>query len=251
LKLALYQGPSPQGDVAEALRRVETMLNAAACAGASLVVFPELFLPGYNQMNGHQAAAQAQGGLWEQELSRITKKTKCGLCIGWAERAEDTTFNAASCFDASGLKLAHYRKQHPYGPTEKSVFTAGKSDCIFDFNGKKSAMLICYDVEFAQRVRGLHEQGVELLLVPTANPIAFDVVSDTLVPARAFESRMTIAYANLCGTENGLTYGGKSVVVGPDGAILAKAGRGEALLIVDLNVVDTIDPSLLSTQLQD
>ncbi len=178
-------------------------------------------------------------------------KAKCGLCIGWAERADGKTFNAASCFDAAGQKLAHYRKQHPYGPTEKSVFVAGNGDCIFEFNGKKTAILICYDVEFAQRVRGLHEYGVELLLVPTANPIAFDVVSDTLVPARAFESRMTIAYANLCGTENGLTYGGKSVIVGPDGAILAKAGRGETLMVVDLNAVDAIDPSLLSTQLQD
>jgi 5-aminopentanamidase len=251
LKLAIYQGPSPQGVETEALQRVETILSAAAHAGAALVVFPELFLPGYNQMQGHQVAAQMQGGAWEQEFSRLAAKAKCGLCIGWAERADGKTFNAASCFDAAGQKLAHYRKQHPYGLTEKSVFVAGNGDCIFEFDGKKTAILICYDVEFAHRVRGLHEYGVELLLVPTANPIAFDIVADTLVPARAFESRMTIAYANLCGNENGLTYGGRSVIVGPDGAVLAKAGRGEALLLVDLNVVDAIDPSLLSTQLQE
>ncbi len=251
MKIAIYQGPSPQGDVIEALQKVETALSSAARFGAVMVVFPELFLPGYNQMQSHDAVAQVQGGVWEKDFSRLAKKANCGLCIGWAERADGKTFNAASCFDAAGQKLAHYRKQHPYGATEKSVFVAGDSDCIFEFNGKKTALLICYDVEFAQRVRALHEHGVELLLVPTANPVAFDVVSDTLVPARAFESRMTIAYANLCGSENGLTYGGRSVIVGPDGAILAKAGRGEALLIVDLNVVDAIDPSLLSTQLQD
>ncbi len=227
------------------------MLSAAACAGADLVVFPELFLPGYNQMQSHRAASQAQGGAWEREFSRLAVKSKCGLCIGWAETCDGMTFNAASCFDAAGKRLAHYRKQHPYGPTEKSIFVAGNCDCIFEFEGKKTAILICYDVEFAQCVRRLHEEGVDLLLVPTANPIDFDVVADTLVPARAFESRMTIVYANLCGSENGLTYGGKSVIVGPDGAILAKAGRGEALLLVDLNVVHEIDPSLLSTQLQD
>ena len=251
MKLALYQGPSPQGDVAEALQRVETTLTAAALAGAELVVFPELFLPGYNQMHLHQAVAQPQGGAWEQEFSRLAKTAGCGLCIGWAETADGKTFNAASCHDATGKKLAHYRKQHPYGPNEKSVFEAGDANCVFDLNGTRAALLICYDVEFAHRVRALHELGVELLLVPTANPIAFNVVADTLVPARAFESRMTIAYANLCGKENGLTYGGRSTIVGPDSEILAKAGRGEALLLVDLNVVNEIDPVLLSTQLQE
>ena len=251
MKLAIYQGPSPQGDETDALQRVESILSSAVRAGAALVVLPELFLPGYNQMQRHNALAQVQGGGWEQAFSRLALKAKCGLCIGWAERADGKIYNAASCFVATGKKIAHYRKQHPYGPTEKSIFIAGDGDCVFNFNGKKTAILICYDVEFAQRVRGLHERGVELLLVPTANPIDFDVVSDALVPARAFESRMTIAYANLCGTENGLTYGGKSVIVGPDGAILAKAGRGEAMLVVDLDVIDAIDPSLLSTQLQE
>jgi 5-aminopentanamidase len=216
-----------------------------------MVVFPELFLPGYNQMQSHQNLAQRQGGAWEFEFSRLAKSAGCGLCIGWAESAEGKVFNAASCFDAQGQKLAHYRKQHLYGPVEKSVFTRGETDCIFELKGKKAALLICYDVEFAHRARALRERGVELVLVPTANPIAFSKVSDTLVPARALENRFTIAYANFCGEENGLTYGGRSVIAGPDGEILAMAGRGEALLIVDLSVTNEIDASLLSTQIED
>ena len=91
----------------------------------------------------------------------------------------------------------------------------------------------------------------ELLLVPTANPIAFTNVSDTLVPARAAENGMTIAYANYSGTESGLEYGGRSVIVGPDAQILAKAGAGQTILIADLAIVSRIDESLISTQQQD
>jgi 5-aminopentanamidase len=251
LKLALYQGPSPAGDQREALRRVERILFAAARAGAEMAVFPELFLPGYNQMQSHQGLAQRQGGAWEVEFSRLAKSAGCGLCIGWAESADGKTFNAASCFDAQGQKLAHYRKQHLYGPVEKSVFTTGDTDCVFELKGKKTALLICYDVEFAHCVRALRERGVELLLVPTANPIAFSKVSETLVPARSLENRLSIVYANFCGQENGLTYGGGSVIAGPDGEALATAGRGEALLIVDLGVTQEIDPALLSTQIED
>ncbi len=251
MKLALYQGSSPAGDVAEAMQRIEGTLSAAARAGADILVFPELFLPGYNQMQTHQATAQPQGGAWEQSFGAMAKAARCGLCIGWAERAEGKIFNAASCFDASGEKLAHYRKQHLYGPVEKSIFVAGTADCTFEFLGIKTAMLICYDVEFPHRVRALRQQGVDLVLVPTANPIAFRAVSDTLVPARALENRLTIAYANFCSSENGLTYGGRSVIIGPDGESLATAGKGEALLVVDLAVIDALDATLLSTQLED
>jgi 5-aminopentanamidase len=251
LKLALYQGPSPQGDTSEAMRRIDDMLSAAALAGARMMVFPELFLPGYNQMQSPAFATQRTGEAWETAFSELTKKHGCGLCIGWAELTQNGIYNAASCFDHAGQKRAHYRKQHLYGPIEKSVFNAGQGDCVFELDGVKTAILICYDVEFAHRVRALREHDVDLILVPTANPIAFGKVSDVLVPARANENRVTIAYANYCDAENGLTYGGRSVIVGPDGDVLAAAGRGEALLIVNLNAVDRIDTSMLSTQRED
>ena len=80
------------------------------------------------------------------------------------------------------------------------------------------------------------------------HPAQYPNVSDVLVRARALEAGLTIAYANSCGQENDLEYGGKSLIVGPDGEILAQAGTGEVLLIVDLATTNTIDPALLSTQ---
>jgi predicted amidohydrolase len=59
---------------------------------------------------------------------------------------------------------------------------------------------------------------------------------------------VAIAYANYCGTEGDLTYCGASVLVGADGAIHARAGQAETLLIADL---PDPDRSLLSTQLDD
>ena len=49
MKLAIYQGPSTEGDIDSALAVVNANVAASATAGASMVVFPELFLPGYNQ----------------------------------------------------------------------------------------------------------------------------------------------------------------------------------------------------------
>lgn len=251
MKLAIYQGPSLEGDIDAAFATIENTLACVSLGGADMVVFPELFLPCYNQPELHQSLSQTKDSEWEKQLSDLAKKHHCGLTVGWAERENTLIYNSASCFDHTGKKLAHYRKIQLFGPTEKATFQPGDAYSTFELNGLKAAILICYDVEFAHHVSALKDLGVELLLVPTANPIAFTNVPDTLVPARAAENGMTIAYANYSGTENGLEYGGRSVIVGPDAKILAKAGAGQAILIADLSVVSTIDESLISTQQQD
>jgi predicted amidohydrolase len=58
---------------------------------------------------------------------------------------------------------------------------------------------------------------------------------------------MVIAYANYCGSEGNVTYGGKSVIVDGNGAVIAQAGRCPTLLIADLAQI--VQP--LSTQHQD
>ncbi|WP_323770695.1 carbon-nitrogen hydrolase family protein [Antarctobacter sp.] len=251
MKLAVYQGAPTDGDEAGAFARIERCLAASAAMGAELVVFPELFLPGYNRPDLHPERAQAQGGDWEKRLAAMCGAAGCGLAVGWAERDGQDVYNVASCFDRTGHKLAHYRKVQLFGPMERSVFRPGDAYALFDLGGYRAALLICYDVEFAHHVRALADQGAEVILVPTANPAGFGNVSDLLVPARAMEMALTVAYANYHGSEAGLAFGGRSVIAGPDGNILAKAGPGEALLIVDLAATKAVDENLLSTQQQD
>ncbi|WP_305967707.1 MULTISPECIES: carbon-nitrogen hydrolase family protein [unclassified Mameliella] len=251
MKLALYQGAPTDGDIDGAFDRIEKVLSAAGAMGAGMAVFPELFLPGYNRPDLHSALSQEQGADWERRLAELCRVTGVGLTLGWAERDGDKVFNAASCFHHTGAKLAHYRKVQLFGPMEAASFVPGGSYCTFDMGGFRAALLICYDVEFAHHVTVLSRRGVDLLLVPTANPAGFENVADVLVPARAFENAITVVYANYHGSEAGLAFGGHSAIVGPDGNPLARAGTGEALLIADLAHRDTMDATLLSTQKRD
>lgn len=251
MKVAVYQGASPAGDIALALEKVEQSVAAVSQVGTGMIVFPELFLPGYNQPELHTSMAQTKSGPWQTALSTIARSYRCGITIGWAERDGDTIFNSVSCFDETGKKVVHYRKIQLFGSVEKSTFDVGDAYQIFTVSGYRAAILICYDVEFAHHVQALKDKGVELLLVPTANPQKFNNVPDFIVPARAAENGLTIAYANYAGEENGLKYGGLSLIAGPDGAALAKAGTGEVLLVANLDDVKSIDASLLSTQGKD
>ena len=247
--IAVHQGPSPQGNIKNALARVNETLAKAASKDVEMVVFPELFLPGYNQMKGHAHVAQEQGGTWETQLAALAKDHGCGLTIGWAERDGDKIYNSASTFDRTGEKLSHYRKIQLWGSTEKATFEFGDRYSTFMLAGVKTGLLICYDIEFPQHVRALAQMGVQLILVPTANPEKFSLVCNTLVPARASENALTIAYANYCGSDNGLSFCGQSTIVGPDAKSLASASPDkEALLIADLALINNIDAALLSTQ---
>jgi predicted amidohydrolase len=62
------------------------------------------------------------------------------------------------------------------------------------------------------------------------------LVPNLLVPTRAFENQLFIAYVNRIGRELDLEYFGLSRVIAPDGKILAAAvGDEEALLITELD----------------
>ncbi|TMV67624.1 nitrilase, partial [Thioclava sp. BHET1] len=184
-------------------------------------------------------------------LARLARETGCGLTIGYAEQAEGRRYNAALALGPDGECLASYRKIQPFGPREKALFTPGDDLVTFAFKGWRCGLLICYDVEFAPLCKAMADAGTELLLVPTANPDPFDHVCRLTVPSQAVNHGLTIAYANYCGPEEGITYCGGSVIVGPDGVPLATAGLGEALLITDLAPVRAIPQDRLSTQATD
>jgi Carbon-nitrogen hydrolase len=75
-------------------------------------------------------------------------------------------------------------------------------------------------------------------------------VPTTLVRARALENAVTLAYANHCGSTNGMQFTGLSCITGPDGLDLARAGvNSEVLLVAELPVASSL--GALSSQLAD
>ena len=80
-------------------------------------------------------------------------------------------------------------------------------------------------------------------------PYAF--VCRSLVPVRAYENHLFLAYANRCGREGGLDYLGLSCIVGPDGQDLARAGDGEELIAAELDLALLRDRPPLNPYLAD
>lgn len=247
MRLSVLQSLSPAGDIDAACAALETALRAASAAGADVLVAPEIFLPGYNHPD-IAGLALTSGDACLDRLRDAARASKTALVFGYAEAADGQVYNAALCLGPDGQTLAHYRKIQLYGPRENAIYTAGDALVTFDLAGRKMALLICYDIEFAPHVAALAQRGVEAILVPTANMMPFTHVVRHTVPAMAANQGLAIAYANYCGTEGDLTYVGGSLIAGPHGEVLAQAGDYPALLIAD---VPSVDPARVSTQSHD
>lgn len=253
MKIALWQAPPTNGRTDAVFRAICQQLRVSALAGAELLVTPELLLPGYNRPDLHPALAQPLDGEWITRLRAMAAETGCGLCLGWAERDGAALYNAATVIGADGALLSHYRKIQLYGPMEQAGFQRGTAlPPVFALAGQAAATLVCYDIEFPGHAAALALGGARLILVPTANPIGFEHVQRVLVPARAHETGAVVVYANFFGAEGDVTYGGLSLIAGPDGQPLAMAGaRGEALLVADLAAAEAVPAQGRSAQAQE
>ncbi|WBU61515.1 nitrilase-related carbon-nitrogen hydrolase [Paracoccus albus] len=247
LSLAVWQAESAHGDRSLAFHQIARAAEAAGIAGASVITFPELFISGYDRDDLGELAMTQQAML--AQLAPVAQKAGCAICTGYPERLANGIGNSAICVGADGSLLANHRKIQLFGAVEAARFVPGDCYTTFILAGKKAAILICYDVEFAPHIAALQAQGVEVILVPTANMKPFTHVGQHVIPAMAANHALSIVYANYCGLEGDLTYFGESLIAGADGQVLARAGERPAMLMATLP--DQFHPGRLSTQARD
>ena len=230
MKIALYQGPGISGDIEAAWHHLAATAEQARQRGADILVLPEMYLSGYNI--GPETArrlALPQSGL--DKARRISEKFGLALVFGYPELVGGQVANSAALIGPDGALLLNYRKTHLFGTLDRAMFsTVGDSFGIAELNGSKIGLLICYDIEFPEPARALALAGADMLFIPTAQMQPYTQVAKLLIPTRAYENQLYIAYANHSGSEGELDYVGLSSICGPDGAVLAAAGLGEELI---------------------
>ena len=249
-RIAVYQGSAVQRDKAANLQQIRRAAAAASAMSADVLVLPELFLTGYNIGRAVHELAESRDGPSLAAIRQTAQQSTCALCVGFPEREGDKVFNSAALIDSRGEQICVYRKSHLFGEQEAALFSRGEELAVVTLAGQHVGVAICYDIEFPEVGRELKRRGAEVVLVPTANMTPYTEVPTTLVRARALENAMTIAYANHCGSENGMQFTGLSGITGPDGLDLARAGvNTEVLLVAELPVTASLGP--LSSQLAD
>lgn len=240
LTIAGLQHPGHPGDVTANLAVVADAAREAKERGADLLVTPEMFVTGYNI--GARVAELAALPLVE-EVARIAADAGIAVVAGLPERlADGTVANTAVLVDETGAELTRYRKTHLFSELDRELFVPGTElGALVEHRGVRLSLLICYDVEFPEPVRAAARQGAHVVVVPTAQMEPFAFVAETLIPVRAWENQVYVAYVNRSGAEGDLRYVGRSSIAAPSGQVLdalpPEQATGLVLATVDTDVV--------------
>ncbi len=228
--LAVGQSPADLATPHDRLEWLRQILPGVVARQSDLLVLPELFATGY--YIGDQIAARAEpaDGPTAKAIAALAKLHGVAIHYGYVEQGGTDVYNAAQCFGPDGARLGGHRKLAIPPGFETDHFTRGQGCALFTYRGLRIATLICYDAEFPETARHVASLGAELILVPTALGDQWEWVSQRMIPTRAYENGVFLAYANSAGTENGMRFLGQSFIAKPDGQELARAGISAGII---------------------
>ncbi|MEO1090145.1 MAG: N-carbamoyl-D-amino-acid hydrolase [Pseudomonadota bacterium] len=266
---AAQLGPIQRADdrsvVVERLRR---LLRAAKAEGCTLVVFPELalttFFPRWLVTDDAEVDAwfeQSMPNAATQPLFDDARAAGIGFCLGYAERTPDgRRFNSSILVDRAGVIVGKYRKVHlpghaDYDPKrafqhlEKRYFEPGDLGFpVWRTMDGVLGMCICNDRRWPETWRVMGLQGVELVMVGYNTPSVNSQRADEGPGVRLFHNRLSVqagAYQNAtwavavakAGIEDGHPLIGGSLIVDPNGEIVAEAEtEADELLVHDCDL---------------
>ncbi|HEX6683579.1 MAG TPA: NAD+ synthase [Candidatus Limnocylindrales bacterium] len=268
LRLALAQVNPTVGDVAGNAMLVREWTARAAAQAAQLVVFPELMLVGYppEDLVFRESFVKASRDAVERLATELAADGfgELAVAVGYldadgpARLGQDTTVRIgprnAMAILHRGRVHAHYFKHHlqNYGVfDEDRYFVPGESLTVVRFgypDGVKTdvALTICEDIwQQGGPFAAAGAAGVGLVLNINGSPYELnkDDVRLPLAQRRAAEAGATVAYVNMIGGQDELTYDGDSMIVTAGGELLARGPQfTEALLVHDLDLPAATQP---------
>ena len=237
----VVQTPSYPYDKAGNLQRALDTMETAAAQGASLILFPEMFLTGYLIRNKLEELSESlEDGPALAALSAKAKALSMGVLMGLPlKNPTGKPYNAIVMIDRDGTIAGVQAKTHFFGGEEK-MFSTGEALQAFDTSFGRMGILVCYDGEFPETARSLALDGAKMICMCAANMTPYEDYHFVYMRTRAMENRIYTLYCNYVGNEKRFHYCGQSGIFHPTGRILAEADQETpGLLYAPIDLADT------------
>lgn len=246
------------------LARMQRAATTQAAAGTQLIVFPELCNTGYVEPlvpgapfsaeagSAHDyafrlyQAAEPQGGPFTQMLHDVAKVHGVHIVAGLALRhpvLAGAMYNASVLVGPQGV-LGVYNKIHRWH-SEKLYFIAGDAIAVQHTPCGRIGMQVCYDIRFPELTRALMLQGADIVTNVWASfrsdsaPLQDEQIFTHRAYTRAIENGVFFLSCNRAGRQGAGVFMGRSVIVAPDGKVLAQSrSEHEEVIEAELDLDD-------------
>lgn len=207
-------------------------------AKADLLVLPELFATGYAFQSREEVVSMAEDLTGETAafLKLLSQKTGATVVAGFVEKENDSLYNSALVVKGDSI-IDTYRKLHLFNK-EKNWFTPGNKPLnVYDIEGVKIGVMICFDWMFPEVTRTLALRGAQIIAHPCNLVMPY---CQRAMVTRCLENRIFAVTANRIGNEkrgeDDFTFTGGSQITAINGDILSSAPINEpALVIVEID----------------
>ncbi|NND09163.1 MAG: nitrilase [Saprospiraceae bacterium] len=258
LNIAVAQFAPHDGDKVKNLSILESLVVEAKKRGAEVVSFHEMCITAYtftqdlSRADLAELAEHVPSGPSIERLRYLAGQYDLCILAGLIEKDGDRFYNTYVCVDKEGVK-AKFRKLHPFISKHLSP---GNEYVVFNLNGWKCGILICYDNNVIENVRATTLLGAELIFAPHVTgctPSAMPgrgFVDDALwknrasnpaalhrefngpkgrgwlmrwLPARAYDNGVYYAFSNPIGYDGDHLKNGNAMILDPYGEVVAEA----------------------------
>ncbi len=256
MRIALAQINTTVGDLSGNSRKILDYVSLAKEQDADLVVFPELTITGYppeDLLHKEYFVEDNRNALFSlvkmienivviigfvdsDRKRRIKKNPKSGII------PQPNLFNAAAVIFNRQIKGIYHKRDLPnYGVfDEKRYFREGQNNPLFLFQGWGVGVNICEDLWTENGIYQLQaKKGAKILINLSASPYHFGKIEqrEKLLIHRAKENHVYVCYVNLVGGQDELVFDGGSLIVNPQGKILALGQQfKEDMILADIEI---------------
>jgi omega-amidase len=237
MKLAVVQMDVEFALLSQNQQKVKNLLESTVKENPDVIVLPETWNLGFFPDNSHALAEADGGGSSIALLKEWAKHYHVNIVAGSViVKKGELLYNRAFIINREGEIINTYDKIHLFSPSgEDDFFQAGDQLSLFEIDGVKCGIMICYDLRFPELSRSLALHGAQLLFVPAQWPHPRVRHWLNLSQARAIENQMYVIACNACGKSDKLHFCGHSVVIDPFGEMLGEAAQEEKIIYVEIN----------------
>ena len=246
VRVALAQNNLIVGDLSGNVERARRRLEQAQEKGADLIVFPELSVTGYPpedlllKKDFVNSAADAIDEL-------ATAASNITALVGYPMITADTNslHNTAAVL-INGKIAAPYRKHHLPNYAvfdEQRYFTSGNEAVGIKMGDCLVGVTICEDIwmDSGPLAWATAEGGAELIVNLSASPYHRNkgTEREQRFTEQCIRHRCFLAFCNAVGGQDELVFDGHSLVIDPNGVVIARGAQfTEDLIIVDVDLAE-------------